>query len=141
MPVPYVSAAAVAKVRDRVPVPDVCPHCGGTVALVNNSVIYGGQAYGRWPWAYLCSGCNAYVGTHPETDLPLGTLATKPIREARKRAKEQFNSFWQGKMSRSKAYSRLAGAMGIPPEKCHFAWFDIAQCEAAVVALTALRAA
>ncbi len=40
-----------------------------------------------WPWVYICEGCGSYVGMHPFTDIPLGTLADAATREARKECK------------------------------------------------------
>ncbi|MDN7995948.1 DUF3268 family zinc-finger domain-containing protein [Burkholderia multivorans] len=83
------------------------------VDIVNNSAIYG-REYGEWPWAFLCRSCRAYVGLHPFTAIPLGTLADGPTREARKRAKAAFNPIWQsGAMSRTDAYVWLARQLGI----------------------------
>lgn len=132
---PPISAAAVARVKESLPAPTTCPHCAAAVKVVNNAEIYG-KPYGDWPWAYLCTGCRAYVGMHPQTDIPLGTLATAAIRDARKRAKNLFNPLWQGgPMKRGQAYAWLARAMGIPKETCHFGWFDVQQCEKAIQVL------
>lgn len=138
---PIFSKTAERRVKDRLPIPTVCPHCGGAVALASNSEVYG-RPYGDWPWIYLCQAqpCRAYVGTHPETNLPLGTLATASIRAARKAAKDQFNALWQGgRMSRTEAYSWLATKMNIPVAACHFGWFDEAQCKRATQVLTVAR--
>ena len=135
---PIFSKKAERRVKDRLPIPTSCPHCGGRVDLVSNSEVYG-RTFGDWPWIYLCRAqpCRAYVGTHPDTNLPLGTLATAAIRAARKTAKEHFNRLWQGgQMSRTDAYSWLATRMNIPVAACHFGWFDEAQCKQAIQALT-----
>ena len=130
------SRRATARVVNPLPVPTACPHCDHRVELVSNSKIYG-REYGEWPWAFLCvnRNCGAYVGLHPFTGIPLGTLATADIRAARKMAKDLFNPLWQGPnarvRSRSEAYAWLAAQMGIPVERCHFGWFDAAQCERA----------
>lgn len=132
------SRKATARVTNPLPVPTVCPHCGGPVRLVENSAIYR-RNYGEWPWAYLCAPCDAYVGLHPFTAIPLGTLATAPIREARKLAKAAFNPLWMnGGMSRSEAYAWLAKAMGIADvNQCHIGWFGVEQCVAVVDAVEA----
>ena len=139
------SPKAIAKVSNPLPVPDACPHCSSPVKIVDNAEIYG-RRYGEWPWAVLCTGvrCGAYVGLHPKTGIPLGTLATKPMRDARREAKRWFAPLYDGPqatMTRSEAYAWLAKAMGIENiEHCHVGWFDIAQC-AAVVAAVKARAA
>lgn len=140
------SRKATARVKDPLPIPTVCPHCGGKVECVSNAEIYNGTEYGEWSWAYLCRNkdCGAYVGLHPFTALPLGTLATFEIREARKVAKTHFNKLfappWQkGKAQlkykfkdRTEAYAWLQLAMGLPASECHFAMFDVAQCMKAI---------
>lgn len=130
------SRRATARVKNPLPVPDRCPHCGGACTIVNNAEIYG-REFGEWPWAVLCTGCRAYVGLHPFTGIPLGTLATAPIRKARSEAKAAFQPLWQsGRMSRSDAYAWLAGALGIAKvEECHIGWFDVEQCQAVVRAV------
>lgn len=131
------SRRATARVKDPLPVPAECPHCAGAIGLVSNAAIYG-REFGEWPFAYLCASadCGAYVGLHPFTALPLGTLATAPMREARKRAKAAFNPLWQsGRMRRAEAYQWLADELGIEASRCHIGMFDVAQCEATVAAI------
>ena len=130
------SRRATARVKNPLPVPDRCPHCAGACVIVNNAEIYG-REFGEWPWSLLCTGCRAYVGLHPFTGIPLGTLATPAIRKARSAAKDAFNPLWQsGRMNRSDAYAWLAGALGIAKvEECHIGWFDVEQCQAVVRAV------
>ena len=130
------SRRATARVTNPLPVPEVCPHCGENCKIVSNAEIYG-QEYGEWPWVVLCTGCSSYVGLHPFTGIPLGTLATPEIREARKRAKTAFNALWQqGGMSRREAYSWLASELGISNvNECHIGWFDVEQCNEVVKAI------
>lgn len=115
--------------RDRIDPPTICPHCGECVGLVSNAEIYG-REYGKWPYVYLCSGCRAYVGLHPDTDLPLGTLADEETREARKSVKPPFMRICRERFGgdRSAAYSWLAEHMGIDTKACHFGFFDTYQC-------------
>lgn len=136
-----VDPKSVAKVLDKLPVPTICLHCGGPVSLVKNDVLYG-KLYGTWPYAYACNdvyGCNSYVGLHPGTDIPLGTLADNATRAARMRAKEAFNPLWEpiegfrsdaGK--RTAAYAWLATQLGIPAGACHIGWFDKQTCDRVV---------
>lgn len=130
------SRRATARVKNPLPVPDRCPHCDKACFIVNNAEIYG-REFGEWPWSLLCTGCRAYVGLHPFTGIPLGTLATPAIRKARSAAKDAFNPLWQsGRMNRSDAYAWLAGALGIAKvEECHIGWFDVEQCQAVVRAV------
>ncbi|MDC9582768.1 zinc-finger-containing protein [Xenorhabdus sp. PR6a] len=127
------SRKATQRVKDVIAVPESCCHCCSKVSIANNSRIYG-KEYGKWPWVYLCEGCGAYVGMHPFTSIPLGTLATKEIREARKKSKPYFIRLQNnGKISRAEAYKWLAEQLSIEPRYCHFAMFDIVMCEKAKV--------
>lgn len=132
------SRKAIKRVLNPLPAPTVCPHCGGEVQICSNDVIYG-RKYGDWPWAYVCMNqgqCDAYVGMLPFTNIPLGTLATREIREARKLAKAAFNPLWQGdapRFNRSEAYQWLASQLGIEKETCHVGWFDVAMCQKVVL--------
>lgn len=123
--------AQLARVKNPLPIPTICPHCQSAVERVNNKVIYGRQ-FGDWPFAYKCvsAECDSYVGIHPKTDIPIGTLATATMRAARKQAKAAFAPLWEKQgMDKEAAYSWLADKMGIVPmEHCHIGWFGIEQC-------------
>lgn len=126
---PHISKRAVKRVTNELPPPDLCPYCAGGVELVENSEIYGGRTFGKWPYAYLCRPCNAYVGLHPDTDIPLGTLANVELREARKVHKGTFHRMMEAEnLSRGSAYKWLAEAMQIDTGACHFGWFNLEQC-------------
>lgn len=130
-PLPFVSRRALKRVKERLAIPRFCNCCGGPVRLVNNMEIYG-REYGDWPYAYRCEHCGAYVGLHPKTDLPLGTLADRETREARKQKRlfiplirDRFNG------NRDAAYQWLANGMGIEKRYCHWGIFTAEQCETA----------
>lgn len=129
-PLPVLSRRALGRVKDALPIPTDCPCCRGSrVELVKNSVIYNGKCHGDWPYAYLCRDCYAYVGLHPQTDLPLGTLADKRTRDARNVCKKPFERIWRGELlGRKAAYAWLAGELGIPVSDCHFGLFDVDRC-------------
>lgn len=132
------SVTATARVLDPLPVPEKCPHCGGAVILVQNEVIYGCN-YGDWPWAYMCSNkkdCDSYVGLHPFTSIPLGTLATKDMRTSRKNLHQVFDPIWKRRgKTRKEAYTWLSKKLRIPLSQCHVAMFDIKTCEKAIKAI------
>ena len=132
-PLPYISRRALKRVKNPLPPLETCPTCGPRtpVFLVNNEEIYG-REYGEWPYAYLCENCESYVGLHPGTDLPLGKLADRQTRDARKGNKKLFFAMIdQTGMNRSDAYQVLADAMEIPVGECHWGWFDAEQCRKA----------
>ncbi len=122
---PHVSRRALARVTDWAPPPETCNHCNGMVMLIPNSAIYG-RSYGDWPYAYACTECDAYVGLHPHTDLPLGTLANKEERQARMENKRAFVQLQERLgISRREAYSWLAKELGIEISKCHWSMFGV----------------
>lgn len=129
---PHVSRRALKRIKYPLTPPTACNTCGGgRVTLANNSEIYG-REYGSWPYIYLCWICMSYVGLHPDTDLPLGTLADLETREARKkRSVFGLLTKYKFKGDRKEAYQWLAQAMGIPQRQCHWAMFSKEQCEQA----------
>lgn len=129
------SKRAIARVKNPLPAPEQCNCCGSiSVSIVNNSAIYG-RSHGKWPWAYRCDYCRAYVGMHPFTDIPLGTLADTKTREARKACKLPFIKIYEsGILSRNAAYKALSEKLGIAVDECHFGWFDSGMCERAAIA-------
>lgn len=137
-PLPVIDKKSIGRVTNPLPTPVICPHCAGNVKLQSNSVIYAGTEYGDWPYTYRCqrSTCHAYVGVHPNTFIPLGTLATAPMRNARKKAKTAFEPLYRGgPFNRTEAYKWLAKEMGIRNyEACHIAWFDVEQCNRVIIA-------
>lgn len=129
---PNVSKRAVARVKQPLPVPAQCPYCEGPVAIVRHEDIYHGRTYGPWPFVYRCAPCDAHVGMHPETDIPLGRLATKDLRDSKAREKRFFEQLWKPQgatvyMTRAEAYEWLATAMAMPADGCHWGWFDLAE--------------
>lgn len=128
---PELCPKALARVTDALPIPTTCRYCQSDVRLVQNSAIYG-RAFGDWPYAYRCSGCDAHIGLHPSTDLPLGTLANPKLRGARIASKAAFSRLRESRgFSRSRAYEWLAEAMNISRDVCHFGWFELGDCELA----------
>lgn len=125
------SRKATARVKNPLPIPTVCPYCGGKVECVNNSSIYRGREYGEWPWVYMCENKDAYVGLHPFTNIPLGTLADKKLRKLRINAKYAFfkNMLRSGVKTRKEAYPILAKALNIPEGEAHFGWFGVDECK------------
>lgn len=115
--------------------PHSCPFCadGGAVVFTRNSVKYGGREYGAWPWCYFCLTCDAYVGCHPGTVIPLGTLADQKTLNARKEAHAAFDPLWRdGPFTRKEAYKYLAEQLGIQREDCHISWFGVDECKRVV---------
>ncbi|MEQ7780274.1 zinc-finger-containing protein [Xanthomonas hortorum pv. hederae] len=129
------SSAAIARVKNALPAP-TRHDCGGSVEIRSHREVFG-RIYSNWPWVYFCTHCQARVGMHPFTDIPLGTLADEPTRNARTAAKTLFEQLWRradSPLSRSAAYAWLASQLSLPMSACHFGLFDIATCERARLA-------
>lgn len=127
--------------------PPSCPTCHQPAEfLATSERIYNGRDYGSL-WACL-RGCDAYVSVQPGTRVPKGTLATKPMRVARRAAHALFDDLWldltpaypdvtkpsafMRTLARERAYRWLAAQLGISFNDCHIAMFDQAQCERVV---------
>lgn len=127
-PLPHVSRRALRRVTDWMPPPKVCRYCQSPVVLTTNDAVYS-KLYGDWPYIYKCTKCDAHVGLHPHTDLPLGIMASGHLRGLRSQSKAAFRRM-MGTLSldRTQAYAKLSELMGIPKRECHFGWFDSDDC-------------
>jgi hypothetical protein len=82
---------------------------------------------------YLCRSCDAYVGVHKGTDIPLGRLANKELRRWKNTAHSHFDRLWKdGDMTRGEAYYWLSRRMKLPEDKTHIGMFDLEQCKKVV---------
>ena len=109
---------------DKYPITEVCPYCADDVILTTNDYIYG-RRYGKNFHCYVCVGCKASVGTHPDNVTPLGRLANERLKSLKIQCHELFDWFWKsGSMSRERAYIEMAKRLGIAENECHFGWFD-----------------
>jgi hypothetical protein len=107
----------------------ICPYCSGESILSDNRIIYG-RKYGHG-LAYVCEhypDCDSYCGTHKD-GTPLGTLANKELRDARKGAHIAFDRLWkEGHYKRRTAYMFLAVRMGLTFDETHIAMMTVNQC-------------
>ena len=72
--------------------------------------------------------CDAYVGTHSNGE-PLGRLANKKLRKAKKQAHYYFDKLWKEDIiKRSYAYSLLSLYLNIPGEYTHIGMFKESTC-------------
>lgn len=110
-----------------------CPYCGAKVELKDSSYIYHKNNKHKNEQMWVCSNfpkCNAYVGCHKGTSLPLGRLANERLRTLKKEAHRQFDPIWKsGLMNRKEAYKWLASMLKISVEDCHIGMFDIKVCQ------------
>ena len=107
----------------------VCHYDATPLDLVTGDVIYPYRPDLRGKHFYRCPTCGAYVGCHPGTTTPLGSVASAALRDARGRAHHAFDPLWKsGYLSRHGAYRWLADQLGVPRGECHIGMFDEAQC-------------
>jgi hypothetical protein len=107
--------------------PPPCPVCGSDPVIADRSSVgYGDKGSGKvwkcrkWP------DCDTYVGCHPGTTKPLGTLADRELRSMRKRAHNAFDWSWKhGGMTRDGAYGLMREELGLPSEDAHIGMMDI----------------
>ena len=80
----------------------------------------------RWPE------CDGTVGCHPGTTTPLGSLADKETRQARKRAHDAFDVLWKplGREYRATAYRMLADELEL--DEAHMGEMSREECERVV---------
>lgn len=111
-----------------------CPYCGADVLIKDASFVYQHTAKAKqWGKIWVCSNypkCDAYVGCHKGTEIPLGRLANARLRTLKKEAHKQFDPIWKsGFMSRKRAYEWLSDMLDMDIEDCHIGMFDIKQCQ------------
>lgn len=126
---PSKTATARVPVDNHLPPPEDCPYCGSACTVKHHEQVYG-MPYGDWPWMYGCTQCDATVGMHPFTNIPLGSLANAELRRRRRVAKEAWQraSPYNGR-NRTPAYEWLATRLGISSSDCHFGHFDLDTCD------------
>jgi ssDNA-binding Zn-finger/Zn-ribbon topoisomerase 1 len=114
-----------------------CPYCGRTSRLSDSAEVYQGRSFGK---LWLCRNypdCDAYVGVHRGTERPLGRLANKELRRAKKAAHDCFDQLWRYKVergsthrdARNAGYRWLSEKLGLPPAECHIGMMDVRECE------------
>ena len=90
----------------------ICPICNKPAPWVENKEIYG-RNYGKSYMCYYCKDCDTYVGCHNNTKTPLGTMATRELREYRKKVHAKIDPLWKtGKCSRGHLYSFITKMLG-----------------------------
>jgi hypothetical protein len=112
----------------------ICPYCNSGSELMCSSKVY--QSDNPEP-VYACLPCDAWIeidknNTSASPPEALGRLANAELRAAKNQAHTVFDLLWQNEfLSRSAAYKWLVSAMDSHRRDCHFAMFDVAQCQTA----------
>lgn len=106
-----------------------CSHCNRPTTLVTGREIYPSREDLHRKNFWHCPVCEAYVGCHGFTKVPLGTAANAELRALRSRAHRVFDPIWAlGSKSRSSAYRWLSQQMQLESDECHIALFNVEQC-------------
>ena len=110
-----------------------CPYCHKKAMMVTGATMYPHRSDLHSKYFYLCRPCQAHVGCHPGTTVPLGILANQALRRARSAAHAAFDPMWKGKsMKRKEVYQWLADGLGINVADCHIGAFDLQMCQKVV---------
>ncbi len=137
--------------------PPACSYCGQPARLVTGETIYPHLPRLADLHFWRCEPCDAYVGTHPGTRIPLGILANAELRRARKILHGQrLDPIWKNApncgayeydagderalkviraSARRRVYAYLGHKLGLTIDETHAGMFTIEQCRAAWVAL------
>jgi hypothetical protein len=105
---------------NAIDIPTRCDTCWSTdIAFKNEAELYDKQRR-DWPWIWHCNKCDAIVGTHPGTNMPLGYMANKDIRNKRGKLHRLLDPLWQAKIyDRDVLYDALAHLLNMEPQECH----------------------
>ena len=118
----------------------VCPKCGKFAKLIPRVEL--GKHFSEG-MVYACSNypdCDTYVGCHPGTDRPLGTMAGQSLRSVRVKAHRAFDWAWKSKrLSRTEAYGLMADILELPDRLSHIAMLDKDQCRKVIDAFNSFR--
>jgi Protein of unknown function (DUF3268). len=135
----------------KIKIPPICPYCEKTAKLVDSNLIYKPtqdffnkfKPFNGVIMMWACEDypkCDAYVGCHPKSTIPLGTLANAELRTWRKKSKSPFERLWkEGHIHnfypqiskdeyRSYAYIWLSKKLELDPDLTHFGMFDLSTC-------------
>lgn len=117
-----------------------CPYCNERAKLTNGARLFDGKLSERVKF-WRCWPCNAHVACHPDTLVPMGTLADRKTRLWRHRAHRAFDELWRRdkRYSRTQWYKWLADQLGMSRTECHMACFDVQTCVRVVELCKAVR--
>lgn len=81
--------------------------------LITGDVAYRGRHDLKNKKFWRCPTCHEFVGCHPNSEKPLGTIPTKKLKYARLKIHEILDPLWrQGKYSRGGIYSKISKFLG-----------------------------
>ncbi len=107
----------------------LCPYCTAQAELVKGKRVFPHNKTISKLNFWVCFGCDARVGTHKGTTVPLGPLANEELRKYRHKSHLLFDRIWKDtNVKRSTAYTWLAKELGMKVRDCHIGMFDVAKC-------------
>ncbi len=112
----------------------VCQYCKKCANLVKGDEIFPERESTRELLFYRCDSCDAHVGVHKGTIMPLGTLAKSGLRKRRNSVHNIFDPLYSNNTfsSRTAAYEWLARMLNITIDECHIALFNELMCSRAI---------
>jgi len=119
-----------------------CIHCSKPAKPVTGAEIYPHLSHLHDGKYWLCAPCNAYVGSHKDTGLPLGFPANREVRSARQQVHKKLDPIWKvkaNKWKRDDVYGYLALSLDLSRDQTHTAMFDLDRCRDAWRALNTLE--
>lgn len=109
-----------------------CPYCGAQAVLRPAHVVHGDRAKAG-QYLYVCAHypkCDAYVGVHAKSLLPLGTLANGDLRHKRILAHKAFDQFQKTcGMEKWQAYQWLQAKFSLRRDQAHIGKFSDYMCD------------
>lgn len=124
------------RVVHRLPRPIKCDSCGSPRVNLQKRGYMGLRVFKQWDLIWHCLDCDALVGCHEGTDIPLGLMADRLTRDARYQAHQAFDRLWRGGgISRAEAYAWMARTLMISPELAHIGMLSTEQCEKLIAAV------
>jgi hypothetical protein len=113
--------------------PKVCDACSSPSIIYTTEADVKGTNKRKWPYIWYCRNCKASVGCHPNTNLPLGYMASPYISHLRATLHAIIDPLWQSKLgTRKEIYSWIAKELCLSDEFCHIAQLSLTQLKIAI---------
>lgn len=107
-------------------IPTCCNSCASTDIQYVNEIELVGSSKRVWPYIWHCLQCGAIVGTHRNTNFPLGYMSNGYVRALRAELHDIVDKFWKRHgVHRDSVYRWLGEQLGIP--KIHIGEMTISQ--------------
>lgn len=91
-----------------------CPYCHKSDIRLMSHLEFYGKEFKKNGKLYVCQNCQARVGCHPNTEIPLGQLSDEELRGLRIKIHDIIDKYWNDKTGRDIVYKKLIGRYGNP---------------------------